>query len=484
MPSDAVSPIAFRRLLTRSVMMPPALLGFLALGFLGQIMYLLSAAQWVDHTDQVIARANSLLKLLVDGETGMRGYLITGEPVFLEPYHFEEDSVGPAFESLMALVSDNPPQVQRLQALRTDHVRWQVHARSLIDLRREGGDYQTPVRNGEGKLRMDAMRRQVADFIRVEEELRDARTRTVRQATWVVVGVSLALTLLLGGVLAFFTRRQLLLTSATYMKALSEVEAHAESLRRLVHRLETLHEIDRAILAAESVPEMVRSALRRMEQIVPAGEAFVVMFHLGDGPAQVISRNEPGASWVCADPTLAGSDAREFSERDSLHAITDLGEVAGRSPLQDRLFQSGQRSCMVVSLKAEENQFGVLVLADPRPSAFTDENQQIADEIARQLAIAFQQARLREDLQRHADTLERRVAERTRELQEALESVKQLQGLLPICAWCKKIRDDKNYWHVVEHYVAAHSEARFTHGMCPDCFQRNLNTLQGGPATS
>ena len=162
--------------------------------------------------------------------------------------------------------------------MRTDHARWQVYARSMIDLRREGGDYQTPVRNGEGKRRMDALRGQVADFIRVEEELRDSRTRTVRQATWVVVGVSLGLTLLLGGVLAFFTRRQLLLVSASYRKALSEVQAQAESLRRSAHRLETLHEIDRAILAAESVPEMARAALRRMEQIVPSGEAFVVVF--------------------------------------------------------------------------------------------------------------------------------------------------------------------------------------------------------------
>src|SRR4051794_14694568 len=115
MTSEAVCPITFRRLLTRSVMVPPALLSFLALVFLGQIMYLLSAGQWVDHTDQVIAKANTLLKLLVDGETGMRGYLITGEPVFLEPYHVEEKGVGLAFEGLIDLVSDNPPQVERLR---------------------------------------------------------------------------------------------------------------------------------------------------------------------------------------------------------------------------------------------------------------------------------------------------------------------------------------------------------------------------------
>src|ERR1700683_2961262 len=121
----AMSPANFRRLLTRSVLVPSALLAVLAAVFLGLIFYLLSAAKWVDHTNQVIARANLLLRLLVDGETGMRGYLITGAPVFLEPYHWEESSSGPVFDDLMELVSDRPDQVQRLVDLRKAHVDWQ-----------------------------------------------------------------------------------------------------------------------------------------------------------------------------------------------------------------------------------------------------------------------------------------------------------------------------------------------------------------------
>ena len=66
----------------------------------------------------------------------------------------------------------------------------------------------------------------------------------------------------------------------------------------------------------------------------------------------------------------------------------------------------------------------------------------------------------------------RAEAERDRliaELQEALAKVKQLSGLLPICASCKKIRDDRGYWNQVDAYVASHSEVRFTHGTCPTC---------------
>ena len=55
------------------------------------------------------------------------------------------------------------------------------------------------------------------------------------------------------------------------------------------------------------------------------------------------------------------------------------------------------------------------------------------------------------------------------ELRKALEHVKLLSGLLPICMWCKKIRDDQGYWNAIEHYLGQHSEAEFSHGICPDC---------------
>ncbi len=58
------------------------------------------------------------------------------------------------------------------------------------------------------------------------------------------------------------------------------------------------------------------------------------------------------------------------------------------------------------------------------------------------------------------------------ELQKALAEVKQLSGLLPICSSCKKIRDDEGYWHQVEVYIRDHTDADFSHGLCPDCAQK------------
>jgi phosphoserine phosphatase RsbU/P len=66
--------------------------------------------------------------------------------------------------------------------------------------------------------------------------------------------------------------------------------------------------------------------------------------------------------------------------------------------------------------------------------------------------------------------LQTKLAERVNELERAAEQVKKLEGIIPICGYCKKIRDDHDYWQNVESYVATHSEAEFSHGICPACF--------------
>jgi PAS domain S-box-containing protein len=88
-----------------------------------------------------------------------------------------------------------------------------------------------------------------------------------------------------------------------------------------------------------------------------------------------------------------------------------------------------------------------------------------------------------------ASTIARDMTERERvrkerekliiELQEAFAKVKSLKGLLPICAWCKKIRDDRGYWQQIEAYIRDHSEADFSHGICPACAQKAREEFEG-----
>lgn len=68
-------------------------------------------------------------------------------------------------------------------------------------------------------------------------------------------------------------------------------------------------------------------------------------------------------------------------------------------------------------------------------------------------------------------SLQARLSERVAELQHALASVKQLSGLLPICSYCKRVRGDEDYWQQVESYIAERTNAEFSHGVCPSCYE-------------
>jgi CheY-like chemotaxis protein len=77
--------------------------------------------------------------------------------------------------------------------------------------------------------------------------------------------------------------------------------------------------------------------------------------------------------------------------------------------------------------------------------------------------------------------LERSLAERIAELERVLEEGRQLKSLLPICAYCKKIRDDSDYWQQLETYIQEHTGTEFSHGICPDCMAKVMKEEFGDP---
>lgn len=72
------------------------------------------------------------------------------------------------------------------------------------------------------------------------------------------------------------------------------------------------------------------------------------------------------------------------------------------------------------------------------------------------------------------------LADRVRVLEEALNKIETLHGLLPICSYCKKIRNDQNYWQQLETYIAQHSGAEFSHGICPECLEKYIKPQLAG----
>ncbi len=152
-----------------------------------------------------------------------------------------------------------------------------------------------------------------------------------------------------------------------------------------------------------------------------------------------------------AGPPPSGDKLQAASERQRL--IIDDGRAGGGSVAFLPLVNSGRT-------------IGILELRNQLLSgAFSEERMGVAETLAVQAARALENAELYQQL-------ERKVSERTAELEEALRKVRTLKGLIPICASCKKVRDDQGYWSQVEEYISARSEADFTHGLCPDCLKR------------
>jgi DNA-binding response OmpR family regulator len=89
-----------------------------------------------------------------------------------------------------------------------------------------------------------------------------------------------------------------------------------------------------------------------------------------------------------------------------------------------------------------------------------------ASELCARISVGLRVLRLQAELE-----------DRIRELEDALSTVKRLEGLLPICSYCKNIRDDRNYWHEVDSYVAEHANVQFTHGICPSCYEKLVTPM-------
>jgi signal transduction histidine kinase len=232
-------------LLKQAVIFPAVLSAIVALVLVGEVRALVSLSHWVKHTDHVIDAAHRVEQILIDRESGFRGFMNVPRDEFLAPYDRSQNTVAQSWDTLLQLVADNPPQQARLRALQPLWKEWEGFVARCIDLRRNGNESEARELEASGyaRERMEGLRAGLLGFVKVEEGLRDQRT--LREQTWasrVIVG-SVAMLLLLGILLGLIARFQMRRVVRGYSGALTAVEQamalREEFLTVAAHELRT-----------------------------------------------------------------------------------------------------------------------------------------------------------------------------------------------------------------------------------------------------
>ena len=210
-----------------AVIAPVGLLLLVGLILAFQIVRLTDTAHWVDHTDEVIGRISEIQTQIVDQETGVRGYLLTGDRSFLAPYQRSQPM--PLFSAVHALVSDNGPQQLRCDVARGRYEAWLKLTEPMLLLDANLAVFRAAPLLVERKQRMDSIREALQNMLLMEQGLRVERAQAYADSNRLTTFLGLPLFLALATGLAFLSRKQLSDVSTTY-RGLLEGERAARTV--------------------------------------------------------------------------------------------------------------------------------------------------------------------------------------------------------------------------------------------------------------
>ncbi|MDB6031278.1 MAG: putative histidine kinase, classic [Verrucomicrobiales bacterium] len=244
LPGRSLEEVSFRQILRRATIWPALVLLALVLLLLGLVDYLLESARRVDHSQEVLAQISQVEKLTVDMETGIRGYRLTGERAFLQPFEHGEAALPAQLSRLQNLVRDDSDQLRTLKALRDAHRVWSEFAtnvRNRVELKLPT-DVALHLR---GKDLMDALRARI-DGMQAHEQIRLAgRSRALARLREISFAGILLGAFLVAPLLMAYLRHSLERLNATYGSALATVEMERERLREVLESItDGFHVVD------------------------------------------------------------------------------------------------------------------------------------------------------------------------------------------------------------------------------------------------
>jgi signal transduction histidine kinase/DNA-binding response OmpR family regulator len=331
----------FRRILARNVALPLGLSVLSAAVFVAIVAYMVSVLNWVEHSQEVIGKANEISKYVADMEAGMRGYVITGDETFLSSYTVSQPKVNAELEALNRLVKDNRVQVDRLNRVRSAHAAWLAFTGSVIERRRANQDITDAIRSGRGKGLTDEIRNQFSAFVATEQTLLEARGQEARSVVAWSVGSFLLFTLIVGGLIAAFGRRELLRLSTSYDQVLKHENDHNAELRHLSWLRSGQTELAAKSIGLNSLESLAQVVLDHVVRYL-GGSVAAMYFRNDEGVLRRIgaygfSNDEERAKIIYSGASLASQAANESRlvrvkelPEDYIKVQSGLGDTAPR----------------------------------------------------------------------------------------------------------------------------------------------------------
>ncbi|EJN29822.1 histidine kinase,GAF domain-containing protein, partial [Pseudomonas sp. GM84] len=387
---------SFRKLLSRNIGLPLGVGLFGAVAFVAVINYLLSAMQWVEHTDRVIGNANETVKLSIDMETGMRGFLITGDERFLDPYEVAKPKIFSSLQSLRGMVEDNPQQVDRIDRLVALQQAWNDFGKEMITQRRNGGEYRQAVGNGRGKRITDEIRKEFDDLVGTEQQLRMARNEKVSSVTVTAISAFVLLIVGLSALLAYLGRRDLLALSSSYDDNLKAQQRSAERLEHQAWLRNGQTQLAEQVLGQLTLPMLGDNILRFFASYLGS---VVGALYVRDGHGRLVRVASYGldAEQQAREQVLASHEGllAQVVREGRLLRLEDLPEDYYR--LSSGLGSGLPRSAMLMPASDDGQINGVIELGFLRPLQERDD--ELMMRVADNLGISIESARYRQRLQ-------------------------------------------------------------------------------------
>ncbi|MGH7939640.1 MAG: CHASE3 domain-containing protein [Limisphaerales bacterium] len=403
-----------------------AIMAMVALVAAENIKHLNQASQWRRHSADVIQSEQSVQNNVLEIQRGMRGYVSVGDTNALNSFDGNVQVEPSQLSELAAFTKDNPPQQIRVKTLATAMaalIDFDKRAIALYNVHGNAGlvklDETDEGRTVYGRVQ-DILDRFSADEQRLHD-IRDVSEQGEYHYTeeLLIAGSALAAILVL---------------LAHYM-ASRELKFRRRAEERLRHTMllqdAILDSADYGIVATDTqgVVQTFNRAAGRL---------------LGYSTDEVIGTATP---MLWRDPAEVARAAQKLSIKLGVPVNPTFDAIARK--VQSESVDEGEWTFV----RKDGSRFPAMLVVTALGQAGGDCRGFIG--IFRDIS----------DRRKHEQEREQLIAR----LQSALAEVKRLNGMIPICAWCKKVRSDTGYWETVEQYVRSHSEADFSHGVCPDC---------------